>query len=167
MSRNSLRRTLMATTVLAAVALLPSVASARSWPITDAKVAVAVPSTWNVQAGVTELMATPPDGSALLRMHLLAETDLATAQKNVARHAARYVKELKLRVRRDATIHGMKGWLGEGEGSMDGTAVSVSVLLVQTPGGRILMGLGFGPKTQYDRQRKAIAGIFASVKPKR
>jgi hypothetical protein len=65
----------------------------------------------------------------------------------------------------EISVHGMKGALVEGKGTVDGQKVDLGVLILMTKAGKVLLGVGVGATGMYEKHEKDVDQIFKSITP--
>ncbi len=146
--------------------LLPaSLASAKTYPHDEAKVSITIPDSWKVETDSNNLTAKTTDESAFLSFLILDAGDVDKATAEIDKELDKVMKNVDVKPGKELTINGMKSYIAEGTGEVDGAKVDIGVVVLSTKSGKILLGLGFGAIGKYETHQDEITGIFNSIKP--
>ncbi len=137
----------------------------RIFPHDEAQVRVTVPATWELETEEDLIQVQPADGSVVVILDVLPAKTLPRALDALDTELRRVVQRPTLRAQRAVEIHGLQGYRVDGEATVDGVRVDLNVLVLETPSGRVLVGMAFGAQGRYEPHRTRVEGIFASVTP--
>lgn len=137
----------------------------RIFPHDEAQVRVTVPAKWELETEEDLIQVQPPDGSVVVILDVLLAKTLPRALDALDTELRRVVQRPRLQAQKAVEIHGLQGYRVDGEATVDGVRVDLNVLVVETPSGRVLVGMAFGAHGRYERHRARVEGIFASVTP--
>ncbi len=152
-------------TLVGAAGLARAEPPGRIFPHDEAQVRVTVPATWDLETEEDLIQVQPPDGSVVVILDVLLARTLPRALDALDAELRRVVQRPTLRAQKAVTIHGLQGYRVDGEALVDGVLVDLNVLVLETPSGRVLVGMAFGARGRYEPHRARVEGIFHSVTP--
>lgn len=119
-------------------------------------------SYWKVDASDEDsISAEAKDSSAFLVFGVLDAKDLD--KLDIEKELDELIKDPKIDENKKIKHNGMDGWLVNGSGKVEGQKMDFAVLFLVTPGGKVVMGLGFGLPGKYNQAQ--VDKVFDSIKP--
>jgi hypothetical protein len=124
------------------------------------------PDDWSVNAEGNSLEADAPDGDAYIQFLMLNDvTSLEDAVNSLVKELDPLVKDFLLtNDGQDTEYNGLKFYLVEGQGLVEGVNMGVSVALVSTPKGNTAMMVLFCPTEIVAKYESQFQKIIANIK---
>lgn len=155
-----------------AVLCLAGTAFGADVPYEPGKVSVFVPEGWtqasqeDKKTGQAMLVAADPTQNAGLVFAVMNAANLKKAMKGLDKHLKQSLTKIKKGKFKKVDVNGMKGTMADGTAvTKDGKAVSMFLILAETPNKKVLLVLGMVATDKKADFADAAKQVLAGIKP--
>lgn len=124
-----------------------------------------VPDSWETEIDEGLLMTSSPDEGALVILMVLESDEIEIAMDEMDKELSQIIKKIRTTTEVEKIkINGLKGWVEEGTGRVDGVPIEwMSGLFPYRK--QALMVLAFAESSNFDSYEPMLIEIFSSLKP--
>ncbi len=126
-----------------------------------------LPDNWNVEEEEDGLICGDPDDEVAMFFLVLPYGTLEAACDALDEECAKIIDNLETGEGEEVELNGMRGYLVEGSGTVEGNPVEASVLALDVPKQDcVLLCFGMGVEGAAEKHEETLAKILESIKAK-